>query len=68
VAESNPQITYTQYPSAAAEAEASVLASVYRFVTRSSQAKRKAGGSDAGEDDARRIKNACTAEEKHTGT
>jgi hypothetical protein len=63
---SSPHVTYTARPDSTPEA--SVLAAVYSFVIKCSQAKRKAGGSDAGEDDARRIKNACTAEEKYTGT
>jgi hypothetical protein len=50
------------------EAEPSVLANVYSFVIGRSQARRKAGGSDAGENDARKVKDACTAEENYTGT
>ena len=62
------RITYTARPDAMPEAEPSVLANVYSFVIGRSQARRKAGGSDAGENDARKVKDACTAEENYTGT
>jgi hypothetical protein len=62
-----PAISYAPHASATQEAEASVLSAVYAFVIKSSQAKRKAGGSNAGQDDARKVENACTAEPKYTG-
>jgi len=65
---SNPRVTYAPRSDATPEAEVSTLANVYSFVIGRSQARRKAGGSDAGENDARKVKDACTAEEKYTGT
>ena len=64
----NLAVSYAPRPDATPEGELQALAAVYGFVIKRSQAERKAGRSDAGEDDARRIKNACTAEEKYTGT
>jgi hypothetical protein len=64
----DPAISYTPRFDAAREAEISALAAEYSFAIRTSQAKNKAGGSSAGEDDAREIKNACTANEKYTRT
>jgi hypothetical protein len=61
-----PSISYAQHASVTSEAEASVLSAVYSFIIKSSQTKRKAGGSNAGGDDARKAKDACTAEEKYT--
>ena len=65
---SSPRITYAHHPSTSPEAEIAMLVAVYSFVLRSSKAKKKAGGSDAGGDDARKVKDACTAEEKYTRT
>ena len=60
-----PRIVYRANEDATREVEISALASVYAFVL---SCKEKAGGSDAGENDARKVKDACTAEEKYTGT
>jgi hypothetical protein len=65
---SKPCIGYTARPDASPEAESSALAAVYSFIIKSSQAKKKAGGSCAGENDARKVKDACTAAEKYTRT
>jgi hypothetical protein len=61
-----PRIVYRARDDATPEAEIATLAAVYSFVLRSSQAKKKAGGSDAGESDTRKAKDACTAEENYT--
>jgi hypothetical protein len=63
---SEPPIIYTPDPDTTPAAEQGALANVYWFVI--DQAKRKAGGSNAGGDDARKVKDACTAEEKYTRT
>jgi hypothetical protein len=68
VAESNPQITYTQCPSATAVAEAPALAAVYGFVIRSSQARWNAAGmtSTNGGDAKERSKNDSSARQNYT--
>jgi hypothetical protein len=64
---SEPCIGYTGRPDVTPESELSTLTNVYKFVI-DSQAKKQAGGDDAGENDARKVKDACTAEENYTGT
>ena len=59
-------VRYTPCSDAKPKAESSALAAVYSFVIGRNQARRKAGGSDAGENDARKVKDACTAEEKYS--
>ena len=54
-----PTISYATHASTSPEAEIATLAAVYSFVLR-----KKAGGSDAGENDARKVKDACTAEKE----
>jgi hypothetical protein len=65
---SGPVITYTPRPDATSQTERSTLANVYAFAIKSSQAKIKAGGSNAGPNDATEVENACTANEKYTRT
>jgi hypothetical protein len=64
---SEPLIDYTPRPDATSTGELGALAAVYKFCM-SSQAKKKAGGSNAGENDARKVKDVCTAEENYTRT
>ena len=64
---SEPLIAYTPRPDATSASELGALAAIYKLCL-SSQAKKKAGGSNAGENDARKVKDACTAEEKYTRT
>jgi hypothetical protein len=60
------RITYMPHGDTSNAVEVAALAHVYSFVIRTSQAKNKAGESDAGKDNAGEVKNACTAKEKHT--
>jgi hypothetical protein len=63
-----PRISYSPHPAATTDDELTALAAIYAFVIKSSEAMKKAGGNDAGEDDARKVKDACTAEKKYTRT
>lgn len=63
-----PGIIYRPRPDATPEAELQALATVYEFIIESSQGKEKAAGTSGGEDDAKEIKNACTAKSKYTRT
>jgi hypothetical protein len=64
VEQSRRRIVHAQRAGITPQSELAVLSAIYAFVLRCHE--RKAGVAPAGEDDTRRDKNACTAEEKYT--